>query len=385
MGRYVARRLIQVIAICFGAATLTFLLPGAGAAEAPMSAHRVRVPARQSALDVTLWVAEGFAIDVFGAGFGHARMLAESPSGELVLSEHFEGRVLKLADRDGDGFAEEIVPILAGLNIPHGVAFVGDVLFVAETDRVLRLDVWWDGASAREIIRLPGGGHHQTRSLAVGPDGKLYASIGSSCDVCVEGDPMRATVWRFNPDGSGAEPYATGLRNAVGLAWQPGTGLLWVTDNERNELGEDIPPDELDVLRPGGDYGWPYCFGQRVVDPAFGSPERCARTEPPMLELPAHAAPLGLTFYDGAQFPPAYRGDLFVALHGSALRERAVGYSLIRVPIRDGRAQPPEDVVRGWRVGETSWGRPVAPFVGRDGSLYLTDDKAGLVYRLRAT
>ena len=380
MGQYVVRRPTLALVLLLGT-----LLPLAGAADAPMSAQRLRVPSDQGALDVTLWVAEGLEIGVFAAGFGHARMLAESPSGELVLSEHFEGRVLKLADRDADGVAEEIVPILTGLNIPHGLAFVGDVLFVAETDRVLRLDVWWDGASAREIIRLPGGGHHQTRSLAVGPDGKLYASIGSSCDVCVEGDPMRATVWRFNPDGSGAEPYATGLRNAVGLAWQPGTGLLWVTDNERNELGEDIPPDELDVLRPGGDYGWPYCFGQRVVDPAFGSPERCARTEPPMLELPAHAAPLGLAFYDGAQFPPAYRGDLFVALHGSALRERVVGYSLIRVPIRDGRAQPPEDVVRGWRVGETSWGRPVAPFVGRDGSLYLTDDKAGLVYRLRAT
>ena len=149
-------------------------------------------------------------------------MLAESPSGELVLSQDLQGRVVKLADRDRDGGADDIVPILSGLDIPHGLAFAGDVLFVAETGRVLRLEPWWEGASAREIIRLPAHGHHETRSLAVGPDGKLYVSIGSSCDACTESDPMRASVWRFNFDGSGGEWYAAGIRNAVGLAWEPG-------------------------------------------------------------------------------------------------------------------------------------------------------------------
>ncbi len=366
-------------------AVLTALYPTAAGPEVALVPHNLRLPLAGGSGEVTLWVTDGFDIQVFASGLGSARMLAQSPSGELVLSQQWEGRVIKLADRDGDGAADDIVPILIGLDIPHGLAFAGDALFVATTDRVLRLDVWWDGSTAREIIRLPGGGQHVTRSLALGPDGRLYVSIGSSCDACVERDPMRAAVWRFNLDGSGGELYARGLRNAVGLAWQPGGGPLWVTENERNEMGEDVPPDELNVLRAGADYGYPFCYGERIVDPAFGSSERCARTEPPALDLPAHAAPLGLAFYEAGQFPPQYRGDLFVALHGSAVREHPVGYSVVRVPVRDGQPQAPVDFIRGWLVGDESWGRPVGPFVARDGTLYVTDDKAGAIYGLRAT
>ena len=373
-----------LVAATWLAALLLALGPSAtGSTDPSMSPQRLRLPSRQGPLDVTLWIADRLAVDVFASRLGHARLLAESPSGELVLTEHVEGRVSKLADGDGDGVADEIVPILTGREVPHGLAFAGDVLFVAETGRVLRLEPWWDGGSAREIIRLPGWGHHQTRSLAIGPDGKLYVSVGSSCDVCVEDDPMRATVWRFNLDGSGGEPYAKGLRNAVGLAWDRG-GRLWVTENERNELGEEIPPDELNILEPGGDYGWPYCYGERIADPAFGASDQCAATQLPALQLPAHGAPLALAFYDGARLPPEYRGDLFVALHGSAVRDNPVGYSLVRVPIRDGRPAAPEEIIRGWLVGDDSWGRPVAPFVARDGTLYLTDDKAGAIYRVRA-
>ena len=168
------------------------IMPGpVWAAESPLVAQQLHVPTPEGDRDVTLWVAQGFQVGVFASGLGSARILAESPTGELVLSEQWEGQVVKLADRDGDGTADEQVVILSGLNVPHGLVFAGDVLFVAETDRVLRLDVWWNGASAREIIRLPGGGHHLTRSLALGPDGKLYVSIGSTCDVCRESDPLR--------------------------------------------------------------------------------------------------------------------------------------------------------------------------------------------------
>jgi glucose/arabinose dehydrogenase len=345
--------------------------------------HQLTLPINGRSRTVTLWVAEGFTIDVFASGITSARLMAESPTGEFVVTTGWGGDVFKLADRDGDGRAEDVVRMFAGMNVPHGVAFAGDVLFLAETDRILRLDRWWDPSSAREISRLPGGGHHATRSLAVGPDGKLYASIGSTCDACVEDDPMRAAVWRFELDGSGAAPYARGLRNAVGLAFEPASGALWATENERNHLGEEIPPDELNVLRAGGDYGWPACWGQRTVDPAFGSPERCAATEPPAVELPAHSAPLGLAFYGADRFPPEYAGGLFVALHGSALREDAVGYSMVYVPIENGRSGAPRDFVRGWLVGDDSWGRPVAPFVSRDGTLYVTDDKGGAIYRIR--
>lgn len=375
-----------------GLVVLVLLTPPAArpaGAEAPgeyaqgLVPHQLTLPIDGRSRTVTLWLAEGFTIEVFASNLGKARMLAESPTGELVLTNGWDGEIIKLADRDGDGRADESVRIMTDLSVPHGVAFAGDVLYVAETHRILRLPVWWDGKSAQELAQLAGGEQHATRTLAVGPDNGLYASIGSSCDVCVESNPQRATVWRFELDGSGGAPFARGLRNAVGLAWEPATGRLWATDNERNELGEEIPPDELDVLRAGGDYGWPACWGQRTVDPTFGSPERCAGTEPPALELPAHSAPLGLAFYDGDRFPPEYRGGLFVALHGSALRENAVGYNVLYVPMENGQPGAPREFARGWLVGDDSWGRPVAPFVSRDGSLYVTDDKAGAVYRIR--
>jgi glucose/arabinose dehydrogenase len=310
-------------------------------------------------------------------------MLAESPTGELVVSQEWEGRVTKLADRDGDGVADDVVPILTGRSIPHGLAFAGDVLFVAEKDRVLRLDVWWDGTSAREIIRLPGGGQHETRSLAVGPDGKLYVSIGSTCDACSETDPLRAAVWRYALDGGGGEPYARGLRNAVGLAWELATGHLWATENGRNDLGDTLPPDEVDLLRPGADYGWPGCFGQRQPAPGAEQSGRCEATEPATVELPAHIAPLGLAFYEGPNVLPAYRGDLLVAEHGSALLQEPIGHSVIRIPMRDGQPQAPVDFIKGWLADGISRGRPVGPFVARDGTLYLTDDENGVIYHLR--
>jgi glucose/arabinose dehydrogenase len=346
-------------------------------------AQRLRVPLSSGTREVTLWIEPGFEIGVAAWGLPNARMLAQSPTGELVLSQHFEGKVVKLADHNGDGTIDEVTPIMTGLNVPHGLAFVGDSLFIAETDRILRLDTWWDGSSAHPIVALPGGGHHQTRSLTAGPDGRLYVSIGSTCDACAESDPMRAAIWRLDSDGGNLELYASGLRNAVGLTWSPDGGQLWATENERNELGEEQPPDEVVAIRPGGDYGWPYCYGDRVPAPGFGSPERCAATESPTLTLPAHIAPLGLVFLTGSSFPPEDQGDLLVGLHGSALRDQPVGYEVARVPVQDGVPGEPQPFMRGWLVGDDSWGRPVGPFVAHDGTIYLTDDKGGVVYWVR--
>jgi glucose/arabinose dehydrogenase len=359
------------------------------AAEEPLKPHQIDVPSGQGTRSATLWVQDGFRVSLFAHTRGTPRVIAEAPTGELVVSDMIEGRITILADRDGDGFAEEMTPLLTGLKVPHGLAFADDVLYVAETHRVLRLEPWHEPASARAIMQLPEandtGGHpnHKTRTLAVGPDQKLYVSIGSFCDACIEADPMRASIRRYSLDGSDGELYASGLRNAVGMTFEPGTDRLWVTENGSNHLGEDLPPDEINVVEPGGgDFGWPNCYGAREVQPPLGNHERCAETVPSALDLPAHIAPLGLTFVAGDLFPAEYHGDLFVALHGSALREDAVGYSLVRVPVRDGQPQQPVEFVRGWLVGGDSWGRPMQPLFVRDGSLLLTDDKAGVIYRI---
>lgn len=353
------------------------------AAQQELAPHRLRVPLASGTRAVTVWLEPGFEVGVAAHGVPWARMLAESPTGELVLSQHEVGRVVKLADVDGDGRIDELTPILTGLNYPHGVAFVGERLFIAEADSIVRLETWWDGSSARQIAALPGDGQHRTRTLVAGPDGMLYVSIGSTCDVCEESDPLRASIWRLDPDGGPLEPVARGLRNAVGLTWSPDGSQLWATENERNAMGEEVPPDEVVAVRPGGDYGWPACHGDRVPAPGLGTPERCAGTEAPTVPLPAHSAPLGLVFSTGTRFPPEYAGDLFVALHGSAVRDAPVGYELVRIPFHEGMPAEPQTFMRGWLVGDDAWGRPVGPYMSSDGTLYLTDDKGGVVYWIR--
>jgi glucose/arabinose dehydrogenase len=352
-------------------------------AQDELVAHRLRVPLATGPRTVTLWVAPGFDIGVAASDVANARVIVQAPTGELVVSQMFESRVSRLADRDGDRVFEERSTILDDLDVPHGLAFVGEVLYVATTDQILRLDPWWDGDSARVVAALPGEGKHVTRTLSLGPDGNLYVSIGSSCDACVEEDARRASILRFHPDGGVLEPVASGIRNAVGMTWSPYDGRLWVTENGRNDLGDEIPPDEIDVVRVGADYGWPDCYGDRLPVDAQVPPERCADTEPPVVLLPAHIAPLGLTFYESEGLPGDYRGSLLVALHGSAERSDPVGYELARVPFQDGQPQEPRTFVRGWLVNDDSWGRPMDPFVAQDGTIYLSDDKGGVVYRIR--
>ena len=369
---------------------LVFMLTVPATAQESLKPRHLDVPTAQGTRSVTLWLQDGFEISLFAHGLGAPRVMAEAPAGEIVVSHMTGGPALVLSDHDSDGVADNVTPLLTGLNVPHGLAFVGDSLYVAETDRLLRVDPWDDPSSVREIAALPAAnddaGHpnHKTRSIAVGPDQRLYVSVGSICDACIESDPNRGAILRFNLDGSGGERYASGLRNAVGMAFEPATDRLWVMENGSNGLGDELPPDEINTVQvSGGDFGWPFCYGAREVQPPLGSPERCAGTVPSALDLPAHIAPLGLTFVPPGIFPATYDGDLFVALHGSALREEPVGYSLVHVPVQDGQPQVPVEFVRGWLVGDDSWGRPMQPLFVRDGSLLLSDDKAGVVYRIR--
>lgn len=367
--------------------------PPAKTADPPpaLVATRVVPPAEEVRLP------PGFGISVFALVLRDPRMMALGPDGLLYVAERGAGRIVRLPDRDGDGVAdsasgsvEVVADVVAdGLNAPSSIAFYKDgSLYVGETTRVLRLSDP-DGDSVfqeREVIvdGLPSGGH-STRTVLFAPDWEtLYVSVGSSCNVCVEEDERRATIMRYDPDGSGGEVYATGLRNAVGITFRPGTDELWGTNNGRDRLGDDQPPETVYVVRQGDDAGWPYCHSGRIVDPDLGQPDSCTGILAPAVEMQAHSAPLGLTFYIGKQFPEEYRGDLFVAFHGSWNRSVPTGYKVVRIPIgENGQPGPVQDFAVGWlRQNGSNWGRPVDVLTAPDGSLFVSDDGAGVIYRI---
>ncbi|RMF49270.1 MAG: sorbosone dehydrogenase family protein [Anaerolineae bacterium] len=334
----------------------------------------------------------GFSLATFAEGMDTPRFMTIGPDGALYVAEMGAGRVLRLPDADGDGTADSLQVVADGLYRPNSLAFAPDgSLYVGEVERVVRLrdpdgDGFFDVQQA-VITGIPKEGHF-TRTVLFSPDGAyLFLSVGSSCNVCEEKDARRATILRYNPDGSGEEIYARGLRNAVGITFRPGTDELWATNNGRDWLGDDLPPDTVQRVHQGDDFGWPRCHAGRIEDPDFGEPGSCQGVAVPEVELQAHSAPLGLAFYDGDLFPEAYRGDLFVAFHGSWNRQEPTGYKIVRIPFdENGPAGGAQDFVTGWltATGEKR-GRPVDVVVAPDGSLFISDDASGVVYRLTYT
>ena len=354
---------------------LAATLPGSAAAQ---SGPKLTVP-------------PGFAIDVFADKVGSVRFMAIDPAGTLLVSEPSAGRVLALPDKNGDGKADSVQTVVTGLDQPHGLAFHDGVLYIAETSRVQRFA--YDPATMKAtqpalLARLPSGGGHWTRTVVFGPDGRMYVSVGSSCNVCRESDKRRAAILRFNADGSGEQLFSTGLRNAVGLAIHPATGALWATVNERDWRGDDLPPDYVTEVREGSVHGWPDCVtvrGRPQADTSFAKGAACDKVAPPSVEIQAHSAPIGLVFYTGTQFPEEYRGSLFVAYRGSWNRTLPTGYKIVRIRFRDGQPTGSplvEDFATGWLEGTSAWGRPVDLVVGRDGALYLSDQGSGRIYRI---
>ena len=370
----------------------TPIMPTSSGAEAvatlaPLSTSAVS-PTRVVAPQETLLLPPGFGISVFFQGLADPRMMALGPDGELYVAERGAGRIVRLPDRDDDGVADGVEVVVMGLRAPSSIAFnVDGSLYVGETTRILRLsDVDGDGVFQEQetvIDDLPSGGH-STRTVLFSPDGQwLYVSIGSSCNVCVEGDERRATIMRYNPDGSGGEVYARGLRNSVGITFRPGTNELWATNNGRDWLGDDQPPETIYQVNQGDDIGWPRCHAGRIVDPDLGEPRDCEGVADPVVEIQAHSAPLGLTFYSGEQFPDEYHGDLFVAFHGSWNRSVPTGYKVVHITVRDGELAAVQDFAVGWlREDGSQWGRPVDVQTGPDGSLFVSDDAGGVVYRI---
>jgi glucose/arabinose dehydrogenase len=336
-----------------------------------------------------LSVPSGFSIDVFADGVGSVRLMALDPAGTLLVSEPAHGRVIALPDRDGNGRADAVLNVVDGLDQPHGLAFKDGALYVAESGRVLRFR--YDPSSMKAtgqtvvVPSLPKGEQHWTRTVVFGPDGHMYVSVGSSCNVCRERDKRRAAVVRYNADGSGETIFASGLRNAVGLAFHPTAGVLWATVNERDWRGDDAPSEYMTEVKSGAFYGWPDCMmvaGEPKPDTRFDRKASCEGVTRPTREIQAHSAPIGIAFYTGAQFPAEYRGSAFVAYRGSWNRTIPTGYKVVVVRFRDGKPVSVEDFVTGWLEGASSWGRPVDVITGRDGALYVSDQGAGRIYRI---
>lgn len=372
------------------ASTLLVTVAAWLAAAPPSAARSAQTAPAPPTAPARLHVPDGFTVSVFASGQGRPRLMAVSPEGVLVVARRTD--VVALPDADGDGRAEPRI-LFADLPYAHSVAFGHGYLYIATTPAVLRVR-WSAGAPVGQpesIVTLPTStpSLHTSRSLAIGPDGRLYVSIGSSCNACVEADARRTTIQVYEPDGSGGRTFARGLRNAVGFAWDSG-GRLWAGEPGQDGVGDDAPVEEINLIEDGRHYGHPFFYGRNLPSaapdaPPGPSPVAAVDATPAAFELPAHLTPMGLAFYTGSRFPEPYRSSMYLAVHGSTTRTTKVGYKVLRLVMENGRPVRAEDFVTGWLDGDSVTGRPVGVVTGADGALYISDDNRGFVYRVAAT
>jgi len=332
---------------------------------------------------------EGFEINVFVDGLQEPKMMAFGSDQKLYVSEFGSGRILRFPDQDRDGTADGIEIVAEGFIEPSGLAFyVDDSMYIAETTRIFRLtDPDGDGSyQERETIfaGISAGGN-TNRTIIFSPDWqRLFLAVGSSCNVCFEQDERRASILLMKPDGSDIQIYTRGVRNVVGLDFHPEQETLWGAVIGREGLGDDIPPESVYTFYLETDGGWPYCHAGIIVDPDFGDKNSCTDDIlQPRFNLEAHTAPHGVDFYTGSQFPEEYQDDYFIALHGSGEADSAVGFKIVRKPLGVGGNKGIQDFAVGWlQDNGTHWGTPMDLIEGPDGSLFLSDDYAGVIYRI---
>jgi glucose/arabinose dehydrogenase len=352
---------------------------------------------------------QGFTMSVFASGIEDARSLARGDKGTIFVGNRNKDKVWAVRDEDGDGRADKTWTIDDGLNAPNGVAFRNGDLYVAEINRVLRyrnIEAQLDNPPQPEVItdQYPTDQHHGWKYIAFGPDGQLYIPVGAPCNICQSDNEIYATITRLNPDGGKPEIYARGVRNTVGFDWHPQSGALWFTDNGGDNLGalmasagkipedqaqaftDNNPPCELNTApKAGMHFGYPYCHGGDLIDPQFGKEGDCSKYTAPAQKLGTHVAPLGMKFYTGSQFPEQYRNQIIFAEHGSWNKTQKNGYRLMRATVNaQGQASGYEPFITGWLNEESQevWGRPVDVLVMPDGSMLISDDHAGVIYRL---
>ncbi len=335
-------------------------------------------------------LSDGFSISIFAKDLPGVRVMRFDLFGNMWVSQRKEGLITLL--EINDGVVANQIPVMKGLQNPHGLAFDPEdpfMLYVAEEDKISRARVYSEDRP-RKIIDLPKGGNHVTRTIGFGPDGRLYVSIGSSCNVCIESDDRRAKIFSLDKDGNNFTEFARGLRNAVFFTWNFVDGRMWATEMGRDFLGDDLPPDEINIIEKGKNYGWPICYGKNIHDSDFDknvyvrNPCQEPFETPSMIDIPAHSAPLGLAFVGKEGWSEEYWYDLFVAYHGSWNRTEPTGYKVVRYKLdSDGVYRGREDFVTGWLTQDgEALGRPVDILVQPAGIMYISDDKAGVIYRV---
>jgi len=345
----------------------------AAAQRPPIPVERIRLP-------------PGFEISVFADNVPNARSMALGKGDVLFVGTRTAGKIYALRFREDR--ATQVLTIASGLNMPNGVAVRDGALYVAEVNRILRFDdieARLQRPPAPVVVsdRFPADTHHGWKFIRFGPDGWLYVPVGAPCNICVPDPGRHALISRIRPDGSGYEVVARGVRNTVGFDWHPETKELWFTDNGRDWLGDDLPSDELNhAPRAGMHFGYPHCHQGDTPDPQFAQGRACSEFAAPVVNLGAHVAALGMRFYTGSQFPAEYRHSIFITEHGSWNRSKRTGYRIMRVVVSGGNAVKHEVFAEGWLQEESAWGRPVDIEVMRDGSLLVSDDHAGVIYRI---
>lgn len=338
----------------------------------------------------------GFRINVFATGLRNPRVMVVAPDGTVYVTRRDQNDVVMLRDRNGDGRADQMRVVASNLPFVHGIALRGNRLYFAATRRLWTARLRPDGTVSKPQLRLddlPDMGQHPNPTLAFGPDRMLYMSVGSTCNACNEPNDESATILRIQPDTLRRTVYASGLRNTIGFDWNRTTHEMWGMDNGRDLLGDDLPPEELNRILPGRNYGWPFAFGNKKTDGVLfpnhpkGSitqREFVAKSQAPLLTYQAHSAPMTMAFYHGSQFPAEYRGDAFVAMRGSWNRNPPTGYKVVRIRFQDGKPKRIEDFLSGFLTegGRAFFARPVGVAVARDGALLISDDTNGVIYRV---
>jgi len=336
-----------------------------------------------------LHLPNGFKISVY-AEVPYARSLALGDNGIVYVgSLEPGGNVYAIEDRDGDGIAEQRYQLAEKLYMPNGVAYQDGALYVAEVNRIIRFDhisQHLDHPPQPVVVydKFPTNKHHGWKYLRFGPDHKLYTAVGAPCNICEPEKEIFTALLRLDADGSNLEILARGIRNSVGFDWEPATGHLFFNDNGRDYLGDDVPPEELnELLKPRQHYGYPYCHAGSIVDPEFGANKTCSDYVAPAWKYKAHIAPLGMRFYTGSQFPEPYRQQLFVAQHGSWNRTQPQGYQIALIKFRSGKPVSEQVFIDGWLSSDNSvLGRPVDILQLPNGSLLISDDKLGVIYKV---